>query len=74
MDIQRKEWWDKQQNKSYCPIPWVTFSVNHNGDYRVCVQASTDKRTKGVLRQDDVEKGVPYRADTHSLKEVRNAP
>ena len=71
MDKQREAWWNKQKNKSFCTVPWVTFAVNHNGDYRVCVQAAQDKKTKGVLRQ---ENEVPYRADTHSLKEIRNAP
>ena len=59
----------KKDNPSWCPVPWTSFSINNNGDYRMCVQANTHRKTRGTLRDDH---GVAMRADTHSLAETRN--
>ena len=34
---------DLDKNKSWCPIPWVTYSINSLGQYRLCVQANSYK-------------------------------
>ncbi len=34
---------DLTKNKSWCPIPWVTYSINSLGHYRLCVQANSYK-------------------------------
>jgi pyruvate-formate lyase-activating enzyme len=34
---------DLEKNKSWCPIPWVTYSINSLGQYRLCVQANSYK-------------------------------
>ena len=34
---------DIDKNKSWCPIPWVTYSINSLGHYRLCVQANSYK-------------------------------
>jgi len=34
---------DLNKNKSWCPIPWVTYSINSLGHYRLCVQANSYK-------------------------------
>ena len=34
---------DITKNKAWCPIPWVTYSVNSLGQYRLCVQANSYK-------------------------------
>jgi len=39
------------ENKSFCPVPWTSFSINNNGQYRMCVQAHTHRKTRGVCRK-----------------------
>ena len=56
----------QESNPSWCPVPWTSFSINNNGDYRMCVQANTHRKTRGTLRTDE---GVAMRADTHSVAE-----
>ena len=58
-----------KDNPSWCPVPWTSFSINNNGDYRMCVQANTHRASRGTMRD---EHGVAMRADTHSLAETRN--
>lgn len=59
----------QKDNPSWCPVPWTSFSINNNGDYRMCVQANTHRKTRGTLRTD---KDVAMRADTHSVADTRN--
>ena len=37
---------DLEKNKSWCPVPWVTYSINSLGQYRLCVQATSYKPEK----------------------------
>lgn len=39
-------------NNSWCPIPWNSVSIKNDGDYRVCVYASSDLESRGLLRDD----------------------
>ncbi len=59
----------QENNPSWCPVPWTSFSINNNGDYRMCVQANTHRKSRGTLRTSE---GVAMRADTHSVAETRN--
>ena len=34
---------DLKNNNSWCPIPWVTYSINSLGHFRLCVQANSYK-------------------------------
>ena len=56
-------------NISYCPVPWTSFSINNNGQYRMCVQANTHRKTRGVCRKDNNE---IMTADNASINEARN--
>jgi len=46
---------DLEKNKSWCPIPWVTYSINSLGQYRLCVQANSYKPEKNQWK---LEKNV----------------
>lgn len=39
-------------NQSWCPIPWVTYSINSLGHYRLCVQANSYKSRNDRWRRD----------------------
>lgn len=56
------------KNRSWCPIPWETISVNNNGQYRLCVQANTHRESRGVLYHN----GQALEATRHNLEDVRN--
>ena len=55
MDKQREAWWNKQKNKSFCTVPWVTFAVNHWFAGPGAVSAGSDSGIKG---------GISVSADT----------
>ena len=57
-------------NISYCPVPWTSFSINNNGQYRMCVQANTHRKSRGVCRKDNNE---IMTADNASVNEARNS-
>ena len=57
------------ENKSYCPVPWTSFSINNNGQYRMCVQANTHRETRGVCRKNNNE---IMTADNASISEAMN--
>ena len=42
---------DLDKNKSWCPVPWVTYSINSLGHYRLCVQANSYKRRNDRWKQ-----------------------
>ena len=56
-------------NKSYCPVPWTSFSINNNGQYRMCVQAHTHRETRGICQKDNNE---PMTSDDSTIEEARN--
>jgi len=43
---------DLTKNKSWCPVPWVTYSINSLGHYRLCVQANSYKRRNNRWKQE----------------------
>ena len=55
----------------FCPVPWKHTAINNNGDFRMCVQATTHRPERGVLTTDDKMK---MRVETHSITDSRNAP
>lgn len=55
--------------KTLCPIPWMSQSLRSNGDIRVCCQAQHGP-TGGVLKD---KQGKSYNAKTANLKEARNS-
>ena len=54
----------------FCPVPWKHTAINNNGDFRMCVQATTHRPERGVLTTDDNTK---MRVETHSITDSRNA-
>jgi organic radical activating enzyme len=44
---------DLTKNKSWCPIPWVTYSINSLGHYRLCVQANAYKARNDRWRRNE---------------------
>ena len=44
---------DLTKNKSWCPVPWVTYSINSLGHYRLCVQANSYKRRNDRWKQNE---------------------
>ena len=44
---------DLNKNKSWCPIPWVTYSINSLGHYRLCVQANSYKPRNDRWKRND---------------------
>lgn len=58
----------QSNNKAWCPIPWITSSVQNLGLYRLCVQANAHRETRGVF----IENGESASVFSHSLKESRN--
>ncbi|MCJ8277120.1 MAG: radical SAM protein [Bdellovibrionales bacterium] len=64
------EIWSKSENKSWCPIPWLSCSTTTNGHYRLCVQANTHRESRGLFYDD---KGTPLKASTHRMSEARNS-
>ena len=61
----------ESENKSWCPVPWVACSVATNGHYRLCVQANTDRKSRGLFYDSD---NKPMKAGELSMRESRNAP
>ena len=56
---------------SWCPQPWTSYGINNNGDYRMCIQANTHRKSRGILRDED---GVAMRADKQTVADTRNCP
>ena len=48
-----------------------TYGINNNGDYRMCIQANTHRKSRGILRDGD---GVASRADKQTVADTRNCP
>ena len=60
-----------ESHPGFCPVPWKHTAINNNGDFRMCVQATTKRPERGVLTTEDNAK---MRVDSHSIIESRNAP
>ena len=62
-------------NKSWCPIPWNNCSIKNNGDYRVCVYANSDRKSRGLLGYGMPAEENPskYNAVYSGPNDVRNA-
>jgi sulfatase maturation enzyme AslB (radical SAM superfamily) len=65
-----KKQFDSSSNKSWCPVPWLSASTTTNGHYRLCVQANSDRESRGLYYSD---KGTALTAKAHSVQEVRNS-
>jgi len=63
-------------NNSWCPIPWVTYSINSLGHYRVCVQANSYKapndRWKRENNMGKFSRGTLW--ETNDPTEIANKP
>ncbi len=60
---------DKQQNRAWCPLPWMSVNVRNNGDLRVCCNANTGL-DQGLVKKED---GTIYNLGTDGMEEFRNA-
>lgn len=58
------------ENKTWCPVPWISCSTATNGQYRLCVQAKSDRSTRGLFYN---QENSPLLASTTSLRESRNS-
>ncbi len=59
----------QEWNPSWCPVPWTSYGINNNGDYRMCIQANTHRKSRGILRD---ENNVAMRADRQTVADTRN--
>lgn len=55
---------------TFCPLPWNSINVRNNGNCRVCCNANSYTKNKGILRNNN---GVPHNAGTSNFDEIRNA-
>lgn len=56
--------------KTFCPLPWIGVSLRNNGDLRICCNANSYSKNKGILRKKD---GSPYNAGYDDIGESRNS-
>jgi sulfatase maturation enzyme AslB (radical SAM superfamily) len=56
--------------KGFCPVPWCSIGINNNGDFRMCVQASSKKPERGVLSHCN---GSTMRVENASIDQARNS-
>ena len=56
---------DINQNKSFCPLPWINISVDPDGSVKPCC-VSTDFIT--------TEDGSNFNLGKHRLEEILNSP
>lgn len=61
---------EQSKNKSWCPVPWITASTTTNGHYRLCVQANSDLKTRGLYYD---QTGKPLTAKDHRVTDSRNS-
>lgn len=55
---------------TFCPLPWNSINIRNNGDIRICCNANSYTKNKGIVRKED---GTPYNAAVDDLKESRNS-
>lgn len=69
--IQRWIGWSgmTQENNTFCPMPWNSINLRNNGDIRICCNANSYSKRKGIMRKDD---GTPYNAGRDDWDEARN--
>ena len=79
---------DLTKNKSWCPIPWVTYSINSLGHNRLCVQAnsykprndkwtrdkSIGKFTRGTLWEMPPPKVMTFGGSANRYADAENKP
>ena len=58
-----------ENNKAWCPLPWMSVNVRNNGDLRVCCNANVGF-DQGLIKKDD---GTIYNLGTDGLNDFRNA-
>jgi len=56
--------------KTFCPLPWNGVSVRNNGDLRVCCNANSYSKNRGILRKKD---GSAYNVGRDDISESRNS-
>ena len=56
---------------TFCPLPWNSLNLRNNGDLRLCCNANSYTKNKGIMRKED---GTPYNAGKDDWQEARNAP
>jgi len=57
------------ENRSWCPVPWASCSTTTSGQYRLCVQANTDRLSRGLFSHDD---SAPMMALDTPVSKARN--
>jgi MoaA/NifB/PqqE/SkfB family radical SAM enzyme len=58
------------ENKSWCPVPWISLSTTTDGHYRLCGRANTCRKTRGLYTDDS---GRYLMADNDSAEDARNS-
>lgn len=56
---------------TFCPLPWNSINIRNNGDLRVCCNANSYSKNRGILRKED---GTAYNASRDDFNDARNAP
>ena len=56
--------------KTFCPLPWNSINIRNNGDLRICCNANSYTKNRGIIRKKD---GTPFNAKKDNLNEARNS-
>lgn len=59
-----------KKSNTFCPLPWNSLSIRNNGDFRLCCNANSYTKNKGIIRKDD---GTPFNAEKDDWEDVRNS-
>ncbi len=57
-------------NKTFCPLPWNSVNIRNNGDLRICCNANSYTKNRGIIRKED---GTPFNAKKDNLQDARNS-
>lgn len=57
-------------SKTFCPLPWNSINIRNNGDLRICCNANSYTKNRGIIRKED---DTPYNAKIDNLKDARNS-
>ena len=57
-------------SKTFCPMPWNSVNLRNNGDMRVCCNANSYTKNKGILRKED---GTAFNIGKDDINEARNS-
>lgn len=57
-------------SKTFCPLPWNSINMRNSGDLRICCNANSYTKNRGILAKPD---GTVFNAGKDDWDEARNA-